>query len=113
MRPKRIHAPSLDWLNFLVADVRGGLGPFVTVFLVGTQKWNPAAVGLVTTLGGWAGLLAQTPIGAWIDQTKHKRGILLAALIGLSAGSIVFVVTPGFWPVLFANKATKRCRPPG
>jgi MFS family permease len=101
--PKRIHAPSLDWLNFFVADVRGGLGPFVTVFLVGTQKWNPATVGLVTTLGGWAGLVAQAPIGAWIDQTKHKRGLLLAALIGLSAGAVVFIVAPAFWPVLFAN----------
>ena len=32
--PKRVHAPSLDWLNFLVADVRGALGPFVVVYLL-------------------------------------------------------------------------------
>ena len=34
LTPKRLHAPSLDWLNFLVADVRGALGPYVVVFLV-------------------------------------------------------------------------------
>src|SRR5215204_3834231 len=28
------YGASLDWLNFLLADVRGGLGPYVSVFLL-------------------------------------------------------------------------------
>ena len=28
-RERNLHAPSLDWLNFLLADVRGGLAPYV------------------------------------------------------------------------------------
>jgi hypothetical protein len=28
------YGASLDWLNFLLADVRGGFGPYVSVFLL-------------------------------------------------------------------------------
>jgi len=31
----------LDALNFFLADVRGGLGAFVSVFLVTAAGWTP------------------------------------------------------------------------
>jgi hypothetical protein len=31
---------SLDAINFLLADVRGALGPYLNVFLVTRQHWN-------------------------------------------------------------------------
>ena len=43
---------SLDAANFLLADVRGALGPYLNVFLVTQQHWSQSAVGLVTTLDG-------------------------------------------------------------
>ena len=70
----RFHPGSLDAINFLLADVRGALGPFLNVFLVTEQHWSVAAVGLVTTFGGWLGLAVQTPVGAAIDATRWKRG---------------------------------------
>ncbi len=102
-KPKRLRAPSLDWTNFLIADVRGALGPYVVVFLVAEQHWPLAAVGLVTTLGGWLGMAAQTPIGAWLDHTNRKRALLLGALALLSVSAIIIALLPKFWPVLFAN----------
>ncbi len=105
--PQHLHAPSLDWLNFLVADVRGGLGPYVIVYLVLHHGWTPTAVGLVTTVGGWLGLAAQTPIGAWLDRTDRKRGALLWALLVLAAGALVIAWVPRFWPVLLANGAMR------
>jgi len=103
LRPKEIRAPSLDWLNFLVADVRGALGPYVIVYLTSQQGWSPSSVGIVMTIGGWAGLAAQTPIGAWLDTSRHKQGLLLSGLAVLSAGAVVIAVLPHFWPVLLAN----------
>ena len=103
--PQTLRAPSLDWLNFFVADVRGGLGPFVIVYLVTQRGWSPTDVGLVTTLGGWIGLVAQTPIGAWLDRTNRKRGALLCALVVLSLGATVIALAPSFWPVMLANGA--------
>jgi hypothetical protein len=33
-------APSLDAVNFLSADVRGAIGPYLNVFLVTQQHWS-------------------------------------------------------------------------
>jgi hypothetical protein len=59
----RLRPNALDAVNFLLADVRGALGPFLNVFLVTQQNWSQSAVGLVTTASGLIGLAAQTPAG--------------------------------------------------
>jgi hypothetical protein len=71
---------SLDAVNFLLADVRGALGPYLNVFLVTQQHWSQSEVGLVTTISGLLGLSVQTPIGAAIDETHAKRGAVVLAL---------------------------------
>ncbi|MBV9755778.1 MAG: MFS transporter [Alphaproteobacteria bacterium] len=103
LKPKQFRAPSLDALNFLVADVRGALGPYVTVFLAADQNWSLTDVGTVTTLGGYLGLLAQTPLGWLLDHTARKRGLLMLALAVLGVGAAMIAVFPAFWPVLAAN----------
>ena len=44
---ERFNAFSLDALNFLTADVRGAVGPYLNVFLVIQQHWSQSEVGLV------------------------------------------------------------------
>jgi MFS family permease len=100
---KRFNPLSLDALNFLLADVRGALGPFLNVFLVSQQHWSLSEVGVVTTTGGLLGLALQTPIGAAIDGTHAKRGVIVFALGVLAVGAIVIFAFPTFWPVLIAN----------
>jgi MFS family permease len=103
-RPRAGFRPaSLDAINFLLADVRGALGPFLNVFLVTQQHWSQEAVGLVTTIGGLLGLAVQTPIGAAIDSTRAKRGVIVVALAVLAIGAAVIFAFPQFWPVLVAN----------
>ncbi len=94
---------SLDALNFLLADVRGALGPYLNVFLVTQQHWSQTQVGWVTTISGLLGLVAQTPAGGAIDATNRKRGAVVIALMCLAAGAIVIFAAPTFWPVLIAN----------
>lgn len=94
---------ALDALNFLLADVRGALGPYLNVFLTTQQHWSQSSVGVVTTLGGLLGLVGQTPAGALIDATRAKRGLIVAALAVLAAGAVVIFAWPSFWPVLAAN----------
>lgn len=100
---RRFNSLSLDALNFLLADVRGALGPFLNVFLVSQQHWSLSQVGVVTTTGGLLGLVLQTPIGAAIDETRAKRGAIIFALIVLAASAVVIFALPTFWPVLIAN----------
>lgn len=51
---------SLDSLNFFLADVRDGLGPYLAIYLLAVHKWDPASIGVVMTIAGIAGLLTQT-----------------------------------------------------
>ena len=94
---------SLDAINFLLADVRGGLGPYLNVFLVTQRHWRQSQVGLVTTISGLLGLTVQTPIGAAIDETRAKRGAIVLALALLGIGAVTIFAWPRFWPVLMAN----------
>ncbi len=94
---------SLDAVNFLLADVRGALGPYLNVFLITQQHWSQTQVGWVTTISGLLGLAAQTPAGAAIDATRRKRGTVVLALIVLAVGASIIFAIPRFWPVLLAN----------
>jgi MFS family permease len=96
---------SLDALNFLLADVRGALGPYLNVFLVTQQHWSQESVGLVTTVGGLLGLAVQTPIGGLIDATRGKRALVVAALAVLAIGAVTIFAAPDFLPVMLANSA--------
>ena len=102
---RRFYPASLDALSFLLADVRGALGPHLNVFLVTQQQWSQSTVGLVTALSGWLTLAMQTPIAAAIDTTPRKREAIVVALAVLAAGAVCIFVTPRFWPVLVANAA--------
>src|SRR5665213_606249 len=88
---------SLDAINFLLADVRGALGPYLNVFLVTQQQWSQSEVGLVTTVAGLLGIEVQTPIGAAIDETRSKRGVVVVALAVLAITAVVIFAFPTFW----------------
>ena len=94
---------SLDWLNFLLADVRGGLGPYVSVYLLTEARWDPAAIGTVLTLSGLIGISLHVPVGALIDATQAKRGLLIAGIVSLSACALSIAFVPTFPVVLAAD----------
>ena len=94
---------SLDAVNFLAADVRGAIGPYLNVFLVTQQHWSQSETGFVTMVGGLVGIVVQTPIGAAIDETRAKRGVIVLALAVLAVTAVVIFAVPTFWPVMIAN----------
>jgi hypothetical protein len=49
------------------------------------------------------GLAVQTPIGAAIDETRAKRGIVVLAPAVLAITATVIFVWPTFWPVAVSN----------
>src|SRR5580693_849378 len=93
---------ALDALNFLAADVRNLFGPFVNVFLVTGQHWSQTDVGLVTTGSGLLGIAFQTPIGAAIDVTRAKRGVIVLTMAAMTAAAAIIFVAPTFWPMALA-----------
>lgn len=93
----------LDALNFFLADVRDGLGPYLAIYLLTVQKWDAASIGLVMSIGGIATILAQTPAGNFIDVTRHKRAAIIVAALLLTACCLVLPIAPGFLPVAIAQ----------
>ena len=96
----------LDLANFFLADVRDGLGPYLAVYLLTVQHWNEAAIGVVMSVGGVTGLLAQTPAGALVDGTRRKRLVVIAAAVLVTLGSLALPLVPGFWFVAATQAAT-------
>jgi MFS family permease len=94
---------ALDALNFLSADVRNLFGPFINVFLVTGRHWSQTDVGLVSTGAGLLGIALQTPIGAAIDVTRAKRGVIVLAMIAMTGAAIIIFAAPTFWPIALAN----------
>ncbi|KQY03046.1 hypothetical protein ASD37_26315 [Mycobacterium sp. Root135] len=97
---------ALDGVNFFLADVQAGLGPFLGVYLINKETWNPANIGLILTLGGAVGLLLNAPAGALIDATRHKRALLAAAAALTSFGTFIVTLKPTFAIVTAAQLIT-------
>lgn len=96
MSPSGTTAHSQRWLsglNFFLADVRDGLGPFLGVFLMG-HGWRVDEIGYLMTAAGLAGMLATTPLGAWVDASRRKRSLLAGAIGVLIATNMLMWAVP-------------------
>ena len=96
---------ALNALNFFMADVAAGLGPFLGVFLQ-QRHWSPAEIGVVMTIGGIAGMAVTTPLGALVDRTRCKRAIVVAAAVAIAIASTAIFVQPTFVAVSIAQVVT-------
>ena len=92
----------LDWLNFFLADVQTGIGPFLAIYLAG-YGWNEQRVGIALTVGGIVGILTQTPAGALVDHLRSKRALIAAGIVALAVGAFLIAHVPTFWSVMSAQ----------
>jgi hypothetical protein len=95
-----VHRYRLDAVNFFLADVRGGLGAFVGVFLLTEAHWSPLQIGAVLTASGLIGIALHTPVGGLIDTTRAKRGLLVLSVMLLAVCAIAIAKLPT-GPVVF------------
>lgn len=95
-----VPARTLDALNFFLADVRDGLGPYLAIYLLAVRGpahgWNEATVGAVLTIAGIVGLISQTPAGSLIDRTRNKPRIVMIAALLVTLSSISLPIVTGF-----------------
>ena len=94
---------ALDWLNFFLADVRGGLGAYVNVFLLTKAQWSQAAIGAVLSTSGLIGIMAHPALGAFIDRTRTKRALIISGVFVLSGCGLAIVWMPVLPVVLVAD----------
>ena len=96
---------SLLSLNFFMADMQAGIGPFLGVFLL-AHGWQTGLIGTVMTVGGVAGMLMTTPAGALVDVTRHKRLYVIIPGICTVFASGLILLSQSFWLVTLSQVAT-------
>lgn len=101
-RARRNRIP-LDWINFLLADVQDGLGPFLAIYLLGSEHWKPGLIGVVMTIAGLSTVIARTPLGSLIDRIAFKRELIMAAAGCIGVCVAAMALAPHFWPVALAQ----------
>jgi MFS family permease len=93
---------ALDLVNFFVADVQTGFGPFVAVYLT-THKWTQIEIGFALTLGTMTSLVSQLPAGVLVDSMRNKRTAASWALVGIIVAALLLALRPNQLPVLIAQ----------
>jgi MFS family permease len=96
---------ALDWVNFLLANVKDGLGPFLAVYLLASQHWEAGKIGVAMMIAGVATVVARAPLGALVDATRWKRGLIVAASATVAVGALSMSLIPTFIPVAVAQTA--------
>ena len=92
-------------LNFFMADMQAGIGPFLGVFLL-AHGWQSGLIGTVMTVGGVAGMLMTTPAGALVDATRRKKLYVIIPGICTVIASGLVLVSQEFWLVSASQVAT-------
>lgn len=105
VRPAGKATRPLEALNFFMADVQAGIGPFLGVFLQ-ARGWGTDLIGTVMTIGGIAGMLATSPAGALVDATRYKRAVIIVAGVMTVLASLLLWFAHGFWMVAASQIAT-------
>jgi MFS family permease len=98
------HKP-LRALNFFMADMQSGIGPFVGVYLL-AHGWQNGLIGSVMTIGSMAGVLCTAPAGAWVDNSGNKRWIVVISGLAAVLSSSILLFSQSFWPVAVSQVAT-------
>ena len=96
-------AVGLPVINFFMADVGGGMGPFLSTWLAQAERWTPDRIGWVLSAGLIAGMLMATPAGALIDRIGRPRMMLAVTCLMIMGGTLSMFVLHGLWPIIVAQ----------
>ena len=95
-------ARALEALNFFLADVQAGIGPFIGVILL-SRGWGADAIGSVMTLAGAAAMAATPLAGALVDTVRAKRALIVVATAVTALASLAMRFVHGY-PAVAASQ---------
>ncbi|CAH2778431.1 MAG: Uncharacterized MFS-type transporter [Candidatus Burkholderia crenata] len=93
---------ALDWLNFFVANVQTGFGPFIASYLA-ANKWTQGEIGLMLSVGTISAMASQLLAGALVDALRNKKGAAAAAIIAIIVSALLLGASPTFLVVFAAE----------
>ena len=93
---------ALDWLNFFVANVQTGFGPFIASYLA-SHKWTQGEIGLVLSVGTISAMVSQVPAGAAVDALRNKKAAAAWAIGAIILSAMLLALSPTAVPVMAAE----------
>jgi predicted MFS family arabinose efflux permease len=92
--PSRRSLRALDLLAFFLADVKGGVGPFLAIYLQANRHWDSASIGMALAATAATGMIAETPAGALVDRLRQKRELVAVSALLIA---VACLATIWFW----------------
>ncbi|RAR47950.1 putative MFS family arabinose efflux permease [Paraburkholderia unamae] len=93
---------ALDWLNFFVANVQTGFGPFIASYLA-SHKWTQGEIGLALSVGTISAMVSQVPGGAAVDALRNKKAAAAWAIIAIIISALLLAASPTVVAVMAAE----------
>ncbi|MFP4905021.1 MFS transporter, partial [Paraburkholderia sp. BR14261] len=93
---------ALDWLNFFVANVQTGFGPFIASYLA-SHKWTQGEIGLALSVGTISAMVSQVPGGAAVDALRNKKAAAAWAIIAIIISAVLLAASPTVVAVMAAE----------
>ena len=100
LSPSSKSLSGLDGINFFLAGMQAGFGPFVAVLLA-DENWTQQNIGFVLSASGLAGLLSQLPGGELLDVSRSKRFLVALGAVVVAVSALLIALWP-ILPVVFA-----------
>ncbi len=94
---------ALPAVSFFMADVGGGIGPYLSIWLQAHAGFDAERVGTVLTVGSIASALVATPAGLVVDRLGRPRLMLALACFLIVAGTLALIPAHAFWAVALAQ----------
>src|SRR5262249_4598836 len=104
-KPTGASLRGLDGLNFFLADVRDGMGPFLGTFLREAHRWDTGRVGVVRAASRGGTVLRQARAGASTDRPRAKRLAPVLATAAIATSFLVIYLFPVLPVVMAAQGA--------
>lgn len=93
----------LDYVNVFMADVKDGVGVYLSVYLLTEHQWEPFHIGIAVAIPWLISILVQSPVGAFIDFTKKKRLLLIVASALVALSCLTVVLFPTYLPIFLSQ----------
>lgn len=90
----------LDGINFFLAGMQSGFGPFVAVLLA-NEKWTQQNIGFALSAGSLAALVSQLPGGELLDISRSKRLLIALGASIVAVSALTMALRPTI-PVVFS-----------
>jgi MFS family permease len=101
--PSRSSILGLDALTFLMADVRDGVGPYLSVFLKGGLHWQSGEIGIAMAASSITAAICQIPAGLLVDSIRAKRLLVVISGLMVGLGCLLVVSVPKLVVVVSAQ----------